>query len=542
MALSQSQDQDTIVSTHEGFVITKSGLVTSSSETLTTSFILKIPTFSIQMPDMLCFTKSHDTEQVKAANAKFNEKFAALNKSHSEFLSSRLSALSPFVQHKSQKRSIFIAALSTLFGGALVGITEAQIYSIKSHVSSNEQAISSLQRKVKTISGRQILFEKETIAFLKEFSERTQIALEFEHCLDELESFYSNALTSFTEYKRSIDVLFDAQLRGINYYPLSAKLLDLFTLSRIVEVHESFNHQLYKEHPSLLYNVARLALISVNDDLSLAHFVMSFPSLISHRHYPLYVIRHTGIYLEEGLCARLDSPGIVFVKNNSFYAIKLELCSSNFDFHICPPEAFSVRLSCLQRHSSFCNITKSECDSPNTAVNLPNGILLRNNKLHDTFRRDFRDKTHPIKLSPLHTAFVSWNQTTHIQVGESLFVAPNFMDIEIEFKNFSTNFLFNPYLISVNDLIIAFDNYTRRYNRSLQSLLTPPEDPIASTHLYVLTAVVAVCVIVCCVALAFSFAVYRHYSGSGSQDQNSDKNLVGFPAPSEYVPEKRNSI
>ena len=147
---------------------------------------------------MICFTKSLTKDQVRAAIKKFNENFAALNKSHAEFVTSRLSALEPFVVRKSHKRSaIVFAALSTLLGGALVGITQAQIHSIKSHVGRNSEAIASLHNRVQQISDRQILFEKETVAFLKEFADRTTIALEFEACLDELESFHAtrNLLT-----------------------------------------------------------------------------------------------------------------------------------------------------------------------------------------------------------------------------------------------------------------------------------------------------------------------------------------------------------
>ena len=103
---SNSLPPDTIVSTHEGFVVSKSGLVTSSSEILTISLILKIPTFTIAVPDMICFTKSLTKDQVRAAIKKFNENFAALNKSHAEFVTSRLSALEPFVVRKSHKRSV----------------------------------------------------------------------------------------------------------------------------------------------------------------------------------------------------------------------------------------------------------------------------------------------------------------------------------------------------------------------------------------------------------------------------------------------------
>ena len=465
-AVNDTSSPDTIVSTHEGFVISKSGLVTSSSEILTISFVLKIPTFSIDLPDMLCFTKSHNTDQVRAANKKFNENFAALNRSHAQFIASRLSVLDPFLEHKTKKRSaIIFAALSTLIGGALVGITQAQIHSIKSHVEQNAEAITSLHNRVQLISDRQILYEKETIAFLKEFSDRTTIALEFEACLDELESFYANAMASFSEYKKSIDTIFDSQLRGVNFYPLSAHVLDPFTLSEIVKVHESFKHQLYKEHPSLLYNIAKLALISVNEDLSLAHFVLTLPSIVSNLHFPLYTIRHTGVYLQNDVCAKLDTADVVYWKNSTLYAIKINLCSAHFNFHVCPPEAFSIKPSCLQFHSSSCNITKSPCDSPNSATSIATGILLRNNIPHDTFRRDMKDKTHQVPLSSLYTAFVPWSGTTHIQVGESLFISPaHSFQIEVAFKNFSTNFVYNAFEITVNDIVVAFDNYTRRYS------------------------------------------------------------------------------
>lgn len=542
-AVNNTSSPDTIVSTHEGFVVSKSGLVTSSSEILTISFVLKIPTFKISLPDMICFKKSHNTDQVRAANNKFNENFAALNKSHAQFVASRLSILNPFLEHKTNKRSaIIFAALSTLIGGALVGITQAQVHSIKSHVEQNAEAITSLHNKVQQISGRQILFEKETIAFLKEFSERTTIALEFEACLDELESFYANAIASFAGYKRAVDAVFDAQLRGVNFYPLPAHVLDPFTLSEIVRMHKSFKHQLYKQHPSLLYNVAKLALISVNEDLSLAHFVLTLPSIVSSLYYPLYTIRHTGVYLQGSICAKLATADVVYMKNNTLYAIKLNLCSAHFDFHVCPPEAFSIKSSCLQFHSSSCNITKSTCDSPNSATSIPTGILLRNNIPHDTFRRDLKDKTHQVLLSSLNTAFVSWSGTTHIQVGETLYISPaHDFHIEVAFRNFSTDFIYNAFEITVDDIVVAFDNYTKSYNLSLNELLESQPATKHSMHSAVLIGVVTLCLVLSGIAIATSCIAYKYWCTPKERTVAIDTSTC-YPTDPEPLLEKRNSI
>ena len=540
---SNSLPPDTIVSTHEGFVVSKSGLVTSSSEILTISLILKIPTFTIAVPDMICFTKSLTKDQVRAAIKKFNENFAALNKSHAEFVTSRLSALEPFVVRKSHKRSaIVFAALSTLLGGALVGITQAQIHSIKSHVGRNSEAIASLHNRVQQISDRQILFEKETVAFLKEFADRTTIALEFEACLDELESFHANTVASYADYKKSIDIIFDAQLRGVNFSPLSAHILDPFTLSKIVKAHESFKHQLYREHPSLLYNVAKLALISINENLSRAHFVLTLPSIVSNIHYPVYTIKHVGVYLPTGICAKLTTADVVYMKNNSLYDIKLNLCSAHFNFFVCPPEAFSVKPSCLQFHSSYCNVTKLSCDSPNSASSIPTGILLRNNKLHDTFRRDTKDKTYQVPLSPPHTALVPWTDTTHIQVGDSLYISPaDTFQLEVDFKNFSTNFVYNPYVITVDDIVVAFDNYSKRYNRSLNELLESKIAVDHPIHHAMIIGINTLCLVLTCLAIAFSCIAYRYWCKPVNRGLVVSTSPGRLPAP-EPLLENRNSI
>ena len=505
----QTSNPFTIVSTHEGMVMSKSGLVTESSGSMTISFIVKLPTFVVHTPTTLCFTKSHNNSQVRIATEKFHQYINTLKEAHKDFLRSTGSILSPFMEKKSEKRSIFFAAITTLIGGALVGITEAQLHSIKSHVTRNTAVISDLYERVQELSSREIIFEKETIAFLKTFTERTKVALEFEHCLDELESFYTNAITSFSSYKTSIETLFEPQLKGVNFALLSSSFLAPHTLVGITSQHSSFHQQLYLERPTLLYNVAKISLISINHDLSLGHFVMVFPSIFSTTYFNLYSLQHTGVLLKENLCAQLNTPNTVYSKNGSLYAIDLGHCSSHFSFHLCPPEAFSVKPSCIQLHLSNCSVSKSACKTPYSAINIPKGILIRNNDPHSTFRRDFTDKTHSVHLSTLSTAFVPWLDTSHIQVGESLFTSPDNFDTVVDFKNYSTNFLFDPLLFTAADLVVAFSNYSNSYNVSLHDLLHNTHFNYIPHHSTALIILGVTTFLLCCIVSILTIKVFQ---------------------------------
>jgi hypothetical protein len=111
---------------------------------------------------------------------------------------------------------------------------------------------------------------------------------------------------------------------------------------------------------------------------------------------------------------------------------------------------------------------------------------------------------------------VPWKDTTHIQVGENLFISPaEAFQVEVEFKNFSTHFVYQPLNITVDDIVVAFDNYTRRYNQSLNELLeSMPLNKLPDKGSFVMIAIVALCFILSCTAATTSYFVYRNWRRS----------------------------
>ena len=540
-----SSETDHMLSTHEGFIVSKIGYVTKSDQLLSMSFIMQIPRFTLLNPLIKCLTNSHTKDQARRAFREFSIGMKSINATHLDFVTSRTHILEPFIMSSSkQKRAIFMAAIATLFTGALVGVTEAQIHSINSHLKQNTQAISLLKSQIRTVADREILFEHSTVAFLKELAIETEVKLRFTACLDELEGFYSNARFNLAEYQRSIDTIFEAQLRGINFFPLSANLISPDILARIVTGNDVFNSQLYLSHPTLLYNVAKITLVSVGGSLTQAHFVMSFPSIIDNSNYTLHRIQHTGVLLPDGQCAQLKSPEMVFNKGGSFHRINLNHCDSHFNFHICPPDAFSVNESCLQPHGSICNVTRSPCLSISSAMSTPAGILVRNNADHATFRRDLNDKTHPVDLSRFHTAYIEWKDTTHIQIGDTLFISPNVEDTSIEFRNFSTDFLNISFSFTSYDLVNTFERFSRKYNRSLDELLENSfvADKDGNKHtVLIIVCSTLICIIISGSAVITSLLVLRiRHADSNTDTDTSTPDLKSPDSFAGYHSSKHN--
>ena len=405
-----------------------------------------------------------------------------INATANQFIISRREILKNFIVDSGsiKKRSALLATLGGfIFSGALMGITEVQIKRINNHVRENSEEISRLAEKLRLTSEREILFEKASMAYLKKTAYETDLKLKFAFCLEEMDNYYFNARSYLFEFQKSINTIFEAQLKGRNFEKLNAEIIDPYSLKNITLNHPIFRNTLYRTHPSLLYNVAKITLIAVERSLDSAHFVLSFPLITPTSEYPLYKFQQTGVLLHGGLCATLVAPSLVYENKGKFYEVNLKHCDSHFNFHICPSNAFSVYQACFQPQSITCNTTRTTCASYHKAIELPSGILLRNNIRHDTFCRGIDDKTSIVKLTEHFTAFVSWDNCTHVQVADILFTSPAVPGTHITFKNFSTNFSFSPDPSLEPGFMATFEEFASQHNMSLTDIL---ESSLATNH------------------------------------------------------------
>ena len=467
MCLTRILVADNLVSTQEGIVVSEVGNVAMVDQFENLNVLVKIP--KIPHPGRLSCIFDEETH-ILGAHLKYN--LDEVMNDYYAFLQSRKGLLAGYIPKKSStkinRRSIWASVGNFLYSSLLGGLNEAQILQLKSHLRTTKEEVELLARTVQDLKKGQVLFEQHTVALVKRFNYLLQREINSYNCISEMMVYILNAKINTITYKKSLDNMIWPAVSGANTVVLTPSILDPEILTKVVNTHETFETLIFRENPVYLYSISRITLVEIDENLSVARFVLTFPRIKAEGIVPLAKVSQLGLHLGGNTCKYFALPPNMFSVEGRHKNIDLRDCVNHGSLYVCKRTRFPFPDSCLQPFSFTCNYTVIECSEPFDLVQLRYGVLFRDN-LNKHFIRDMDGKILEPSVSRAGIGLVTWNSSLEFQLHDIFLESPNIQMEPFSLNNFSTTIDFNCSRIPVHSEIIDLIN---GYNLSIHATLS----------------------------------------------------------------------
>ena len=471
MSIGSTSSVTQIRSISEGLATKAMGTVTASDRTLHLNFIAKVPS----MPALPTWTKD-SCEVTKRENIYYQSLLNALLQGEQEmedYLKARKDLLKDFIDQTTNKkiRSAVWAGLGVLVSGLLTGVTEVQIIKINQHLHETEAEVRQLKAALRDTETKELRLAKTTLAVVKQLQYQVERQFQKEECLTTLANYIAERKIDTLRFKQELDEILWTALEGSNYLPLNPKILSPPTLKTLTGSHDMFTQLAYAKDPNLLYSLARITLVDLTPDLTLAHFILTFPRIVKDAAWPLYEINQVG--LRQGkTCSFFLTPDYVFEKDDSWQPIDLKRCDAHLNLHVCGKDAFNNISSCLQSTSMNCTQYSEECNEK--VIELKDGILFRSKE--QILAKDWQGKLEVIKKTTRDVAFVSWSTHEVVQIGSATISSPirQMNSTPITLTNYTGYALTPPPTnMTIKDVTSSLNTLCVSLNDTLDNILTP---------------------------------------------------------------------
>ena len=270
-------------------------------------------------------------------------------------------------------------------------------------------------------------------------------------------------------------------ISGNNNMLLTPKSLDPLALKQIVENMTLFQDLIYREDHNLLYSTATLNLVEISNNLTTAHFVMTFPTIHKNsRMFTLYKTHQVGTYTPPAQCSYRSLPDHVALDGEIFLSFRVDDCVRHGNIYLCNPEAVDENKSCIQLRNLTCGYKFSRCTDNISEIRYITslaGLLIRNNVKESTFVRYNNKSIVPVDLTLHHTAFVNWTNVSEVHIHNVRIVSPNLVGKPISIVNYINGLEYIPFDYFNNESISnTFNAISNKFNKSIDQLLIPVFD------------------------------------------------------------------
>ena len=476
-------DELECISTNEGIHVEKIGLDNMAKESLMISIIIKME------PHIRVFTmpikKSRDCMalELEYSRRAFISNYKALLSVDDKFTEARklllLDYITNFGSHaRNGKRQVLSFIGGLLLGGGLgSGLTELQISKMQHHVKQNSADIETIKHELTQTKSQIAKLGQYTIALIKNVREELLYNIQNLDCqLYFLETIGQTQLNMIEHHKTFDEILWTA-ISGNNNLYLTPKMLDPLSLQTIVNNMTIFENLIYRANSNLLYATSTISLAEISEDLSIAHFILTFPRVLkSSSPLPLYQVHQVGMYTPPSQCTYFNTPSHIIWNGKNFQPLTISNCVAHNKIHLCKPEALKNSSSCIQNNNLTCTYKFVECTKTyhnyNYVTSL-SGILIRNNQKLKTFARYYDKNVKLISISEHFTTFVNWTNITEIFIGDIRIVSPNIIGKPISMVNYLPNISIPIGYYKENKLSNDFNSLSNKYNKTIEELLNP---------------------------------------------------------------------
>ena len=485
------QNLSSLVAGDMGLTIDSIGkLATSNSETLI-SVILQLP----NIQDNLEYYTTGETSRIEQCVKNFQktgvhhfipeivmENLNVDRKKVSSYINSRRQVLKPYIVDVSGKTRTKRGILSILGGSLLTlafgGIAEYQMHRLKLHIKDNSDRIEVLKDNLRSDQQKILHLRQDLVGLIKADRDSLVSFATTMSCIDLPFILRTNRDNLFSTKSKIIDDVLTGPLEGKNKLALTPKIIGPELLRKVVNQHPQLNSTIFKDNPHLLYSTSTISLLSIDSNLTQAHFVMFIPLVnVKDSLHNLYHTVQVGIHVKDNTCGYFDLPKHLFVKDEKFYNVKLSDCQQNNALYICSIGSIQNVSSCIQKDEITCPLRHTTCISQCHFEVCKQGILFRENSGKYAYTFDKKGYTSEINLKRSHSHFIPWREFSAIQVCNNKLESPSTVHPSLTVANFSMDHDALD-IIDPDHISRIFKNLSSHYNTSLQMVM----NPIFSNH------------------------------------------------------------
>ena len=338
--------EDGIYVEHKGYI----HMASEASPTTMISVLMKLPNIwqDFQIP-----TDKYTTCRMKSIFPDIKGFLAyrkKLEQENQNFISQRKALLQNYITKRRGKRQLFGLALlggALLGGGIATGLSQVQLAQIRQHISENKHEISDIQYKLENLKEETAILGKNTVALVKEVRGELISTTESLGCeIYWLETINQLQLGMIANHNSFDNILWTA-ISGNNNMLLTPRSLDAIALGQIVNNMPLFHDLIYKNDHNLLYSTATLNLVEISNNLTTAHFILTFPTVHKNsRTLSLYKTHQVGIFTPPEQCTYRILPDHVAHDGKSFWSLRTNSCMRHHNVYLCNPEAVDENKSC----------------------------------------------------------------------------------------------------------------------------------------------------------------------------------------------------
>ena len=359
-----------------------------------------------------------------------------------------------------------------------MGLSQIQLAQINHHILENENEISDIRDKIENLREKTAILGQNTIALVNDVrGELVSVTKSLDCNIYWLETINQLQLAMIASHNAFDNTRWTA-ISGNNNMLLTPKSLDPLALKQIVENMTLFQDLIYQKDHNLLYSTATLNLVEISHNLTTAHFVMTFPTILKNsKMLTLYKTHQVGIFIPPTQCTYRTLPDHIAHDGDSFSSFRINSCVRHGKIYLCNPEAVDENKSCIQLNNLTCDYKFSRCTdniSEKRYITSLAGLLIRNNIKESTFVRYKNKSIVPVDLSKHHTAFVNWTNVSEVHIHNVRIASPDLIGKPISIINYMIGMDKIPYnYFNEESISGTFNAISNKFNKSIDQLLIP---------------------------------------------------------------------
>jgi hypothetical protein len=258
----------------------------------------------------MCFNNNEVNQQIVDTLGKMETNWTKIAKN---YITTRQEILKPYIlrskNHGPAKRQALIMGAIGLGSLVFGGISEYQIHKVNDHLKDVDENIETIKKSLKEYHSQMVLLKNNLIGLVKADIAYLRNYVENYLCDNMVENYQSKREFHFDRITGLIDNVLSGAIEGKNKLELNPRILKPNTLKLIVSQHSILNNSIFFNNPHLLYSLAKINLISIDESITTAHFVMQIPIIKSDATlYDLYKSTQVGTYVKNNTCRYSKIP------------------------------------------------------------------------------------------------------------------------------------------------------------------------------------------------------------------------------------------
>ena len=318
-----------------------------------------------------------------------------------------------------------------------LGITFWESFQVRKYVQKLESKFEAFSKETRNFLEKQVVFNRELVKVYEAYGKR----IERISCNLDIVSYEVLNRRKFQEWKTITQTLLSGIAENRLTMPVLPRILSLEYIKRLTNG-TMFEHTIYRSNPNSVLTLGRMTLVGLKklEGSWRYHFVLIMPTLKRESIYNRYTVEQVGIETN-GTCVKFDMTDEVYEIDGKFYEVLDERCYNRDNtLKIClkPSSEKSKKehtsAACLNKEHN-CKIKNTECeDKISFSVA---GLLAYSKSPVKGIAKGAGDSSLVFEVlsdPKSKTNFYSWENYSHIMVGERLIqsIQKPLMEIEIE--------------------------------------------------------------------------------------------------------------